>query len=203
VEEIFYQNLSTNTQIELARQGIHTVGDAIKVISQTEEVLIKTYIPQTNNSESNIVEHQNKFEKKFSESKFKRHSDQNVESGKWCSFHKSKSHNTNECRKLNEEKEKQTDRKSYSLIEPRPRIGVIKLDTLVNDKPTTSLLDTGSTYTYIPESFIDRLNLKPQDTKPITSQTADGRDITVSKLADFNLKFSSYPMYSIKLQNMC
>ncbi|MGL5709110.1 MAG: reverse transcriptase domain-containing protein [Aeromonas sp.] len=185
IEEIFYQNLSPCTQIELARQGIYNIQDAIRTINQTEEVLIKTYKPENtkfiNNTE---FKHKREYENRT----------------KWCSYHKVNSHNTEECRSKQETQNKERVNKTFSLIDNKPRIGVMKLEVSVNNINAVAILDSGSSYSYIPESQINEMNLKTETCSNMQSETADGRTIEVNKLTNADLVFKEIPNAKYKLK---
>ncbi|MGL5708363.1 MAG: reverse transcriptase domain-containing protein, partial [Aeromonas sp.] len=185
IEEIFYQNLATCTQIELARQGVNNIKDALSVIHQTEEILIKTFKPEKYKGQ------ESKDSKKMNNHDFKQ---------KWCSFHKVNSHSTDECRSKPDNTTKERHNKTFSLIDKRPQIGVIKLPIEINNVAANAIIDSGSSYSYIPESRVKEMNLKAQHHSPINSETADGRTIEVNKITNTEMSFKEIPNAAYKLK---
>jgi hypothetical protein len=199
IEEIFYQNLSPTTQVELARHGIDCVASAIKIISQTEEILIKTHKRSIQEHEPRWADHSYTRCEELPKTANNFKASQKEKEKKWCNVNKTNTHDTKDCRKLKEEKRSNNENKTYGLIEQRPKIGMIRLEAYICGIKANVILDSGSNYSYIPEGSITKLKLKPKNTTAISLETADGRNVTVNSIADSHISFEEIPNARYKL----
>ncbi|KAG0423627.1 hypothetical protein DMUE_6136, partial [Dictyocoela muelleri] len=91
---------------------------------------------------------------------------------KWCSFHKTKTHNNSECNflknKLNKDNSTKSSynnqNKSLVLLEPKTSNENLKIEIIVNSSIQFAILDTGSNFNLISENKLNELSI---DTKNI------------------------------------
>jgi predicted aspartyl protease len=110
---------------------------------------------------------------------------------KWCNFHKTQTHDTEECRAANKptDKNKSEQKTTYAIRESKLVPRNIDLDIIIGNKKTTALVDTGSAETYISEKLVNELNLESTQLKTsTTAEFADGSTKPVEKST--NIEFS-------------
>ncbi|MGL4850979.1 MAG: pol polyprotein, partial [Clostridium sp.] len=109
---------------------------------------------------------------------------------KYCKFHRSPFHNTNECRAA---KKKQESTSNLGILQPPNQIITntkrthISLPITINNQTYSFIVDTGATENFISKDLADKIKIKPHKIhQPIT--LADGREINI--LEESELQFS-------------
>ncbi|KAF9763216.1 hypothetical protein NGRA_1418 [Nosema granulosis] len=98
---------------------------------------------------------------------------------KWCKYHKSKTHNTEECFKLARRDEERRSRNytktttsqndNYVMCEPRDDTKSIEIRVHFDKWSEKAILDTGSNRNYISETVVKEWKLKVQEDQKITT----------------------------------
>lgn len=175
-EETFYQGLDDLTKLEMTRLNIITYKEMYQVITETEKLLIQQYSYKQRYDYNEDTT--NKGYKKNYEKYVKK---------KWCKIHRSRSHNTEECRKqsTNTENEK---KRSYAIMEPNVKPKNIELNLKIKEKVYEALIDTGSVYNYITEKVVNENSIKKCTMNEIAqAELANGQLIKINEKCE--LKF--------------
>ena len=121
---------------------------------------------------------------------------------KWCSIHKSRFHNTSECRE-NSSKYRNTSKfeNSFSnskhssssailLRQPDDPIGIITLEGYIKKTKLDFIIDSGAENSLISERIVKELDVEIEIINKITVQTANFKNIHVTQKAtiEFQLK---------------
>lgn len=141
-------SLPTHYQKEIYKRGLATAKEIFDYVSKEEDMKIRfgkeAPTPQYINSTSST--------------EFK---------NKWCRYHRSRYHNTDECLKGNSDrKTKETnpkENKHFLISENRQKTKEIILEAKVKEKTMGCLIDTGAQYNCISRSCLNRLSIEEHE----------------------------------------
>ncbi|KAG0435296.1 hypothetical protein DMUE_4785, partial [Dictyocoela muelleri] len=184
LRESFYYGLSKRTQLEMTRLNIHDIDSMFTIIDTTEEALNEQL------SETLIKSKSNK-------SGFKSHKTQTKnESKKFCSYHKTNTHDDTTCRAIKKEnklkiynsnREKDQKRCNPMIKESKVETQTLETEVTINDKSYIFLLDTGSAFSYVERKLIEETNLKCEDTNKTKAILIGGTAVESSQEANLEL----------------
>ncbi|KAG0438898.1 Retrovirus-related Pol polyprotein from transposon [Dictyocoela muelleri] len=173
VHEVFFNGLANETKLELSKYFKKDFKSIYESILTTECMLIenlnKEVMKYGNEYDTDTFQSQN--ERKYKEKGF---SPKHPVQRKFCSYHKSHSHNDVECRARKQKDKKEyvdnSDKKLMSLQEPKPVARTIHIPITYNDKEYKAILDTGSELNYVSNEIIienDKAIINETGTKTI------------------------------------
>lgn len=184
MKEIFLSGLHPECQIEMVKLQLTDINDITNHISNIEEVILSN-IKQT--------KPENNFKKK-----------EYFKPLKYCSYHKSNFHSSDECRKYNELKEKRNQTrdvynqrkhgKDSANIILSTTSKIFNLEVSFNNSNVKALLDTGATNSFVNSEIADKLNLTCEETKPHNISFANNSNhyVTQNSLLILVFKFREY-----------
>lgn len=138
----------------MVRLNVQNTIGIYNLIHTTEEMLAE--------QEASIGNKREDYKKRKND--FKRNEWKNE---KYCSFHKTKTHDSSNCRVMNknikEKKEDHSDRNAF-IQEPIIHSKVLEIEGSINDHNSKFLIDTGSSKTYVKEEIAENLKLRTTGT---------------------------------------
>ncbi|KAG0436847.1 Retrovirus-related Pol polyprotein from transposon 17.6 [Dictyocoela muelleri] len=199
IEETFCNGLNENVKLEMLKskrtnaeeiyQSIYLVEDILiqklttTISAKTQDACIRAY---------NFSHPANKESKKYPEEKQRR---------KFCKYHKSKTHNTNECitltktRKKNYTKREDTPRKdaehshNYGITSQCTDEKVLEIPIKINDIQLDAMIDTGADKNYISTDVVSKLQIETEEMEaPLPAECANGDLITITHTAKIRFK---------------
>ncbi|KAG0434429.1 hypothetical protein DMUE_5191 [Dictyocoela muelleri] len=123
--------------------------------------------------EKDIFSKQDKYNEEKHHSKQNKIQNKNMTKKKYCTFHKSRTHNDKECRAKNKSNKPDNNNKGEKLLslqEPLPTLKTILIPVTYNNKQYNAILDTGSEFNYVSEEKVEINNnslIKNIPNKPI------------------------------------
>lgn len=130
-EEAFYTGLSNISKVEMRRHNIVSFKDMYDTIHSTEQLILHN-TNAYNRTHSNDKRPENSYRK------------ENTSNKKYCTFHKTNTRDTKECRKVNANTTKSDEKKSYAIMEKRTQPKTMELKITTKNKSYNGLIDTGS-----------------------------------------------------------
>ena len=120
-----------------------------------------------------------------------------ITTGQYCSYHKSRTHNTSECKAkgLHKIDEPQV------IVEQPVRLQDTVIDLTINTAKQTALLDTGATFSYTRESVWLELGVAyNQNANQQEVRLANGNCLEVMGIADieFSIRSNPYATYKVR-----
>ena len=121
---------------------------------------------------------------------------------KWCENHKSRTHDTANCRGIKKADSNLSDNQTYILKEPKIAPKLIEMEAKLNDKEVAIIFDTWATHNYVNEKIVQRLNIPTNNIEtPVETEMADGSKIKVKQTAQIQFylqgSFSYRYIYSV------
>ncbi|MGL5708014.1 MAG: retropepsin-like aspartic protease, partial [Aeromonas sp.] len=161
-EEFFFNGLTKRTQLEMARLNVKNLSEMYNIIRTTENTMIEQIKNFRSNRKSNFMESTEKLNSKRQDT---------GKSSKYCSYHKSTNHSSEECRtknkvkKFNKQYENKNIDKTLALREPLIKFKSLETKCRINNKNFQAIIDTGSAYNYIRSDIVKELKLSPETTE--------------------------------------
>jgi hypothetical protein len=185
VEEFFYNGLTKRTQLEMVRLNVKNTSEMLCIIQTTENTMIE----QMRNSKSTNNKQNNE---QFENRKFK-HENENKPK-KFCEFHKSTGHSTEECRSrktFNSKKFNNNERegKSLALCEPKAKPKALETTCTINGHTLNTMIDTGSAFNYNKEEVTTKTGIQPIPTEVHQTCMANGENVQSDKKILTNILF--------------
>ncbi|KCZ74767.1 hypothetical protein H311_04265, partial [Anncaliia algerae PRA109] len=199
-EEAFITGLCVETRIEMINlkyyDNIHMMIDHIK---EVEKVIKENVLTDKHNITNNVEEIKNSNYDWKNKPKKPIKSKQWFE--KWCKICKSSTHNTKESFKLNKDKlyvkgySKSDDSKnnkiagkndpkdktrSYILKNNYRTVGLLRINSYINEKPYEAIFDCGSEYNFINESIVGECKLKREPIKEFALTYGNGETSVIN-----------------------
>ncbi|KAG0420175.1 hypothetical protein EQH57_0269, partial [Dictyocoela roeselum] len=196
MQEIFFAGLDESTRIEITRYADRTYAKIIENLLNLEVVLISKFNREFDemNTMANKPDTRHHLEREQQHRYNTRQVNKTLPSTrisrKYCSFHKTSTHNDSECRAINKGKGDKNGEKTFTIKENPITPKTIEVDIKIKGSDFKALIDTGSVDNYIPEHVAKEMKLifkKKRNTKKI--EIADGSlvDITHDTKLEFQL----------------
>jgi hypothetical protein len=114
---------------------------------------------------------------------------------KWCSFHRSKFHNTDECMTLKNKKNKDDNETNNLIIREEDTKNIdVSITGKLEGTEVSILLDTGSKLSFISDKCLERTGKHPEIYEtPVTIQTANGEIEKIEKSVEMNINIPQIP----------
>ncbi|KAG0442508.1 Transposon Tf2-9 polyprotein [Dictyocoela muelleri] len=167
-EESFFEGLSDNTLLYLSQQSINDRNTAIDNLLKIENSLIMIFEKQKINDSMNAENIRNNNNNLVANKLMNNGKDPFIK--KWCSIHKTSSHNDNECyfKKRNDieksGKFKQDDLNkkhfNYIIFESFSKLKILKIKLNINNVEYSGIIDTGATNSFLSNKIVDKHELK-------------------------------------------
>ena len=148
LEDAFFENLHPSAQTRITELGLTSSSEIVEMIERIENQTITQNITSKAHTGPNKSNYTEKLHKNI-ESKPK----------KWCDYHKSPTHNNQDCNAQNKEKRDNQSNRRINLLARELDTSMI-LDSSINGHLIKSLLDTGAQANYISESVAIQCGLK-------------------------------------------
>ncbi|KAG0436051.1 Retrovirus-related Pol polyprotein from transposon opus, partial [Dictyocoela muelleri] len=190
IKETFLNNLDYEAKLELTRFPTADIPNIITQITTVENIIIE------NLSLSLTLEYESKPSNNYQPNKntyrpIKNHKD--AKEVKFCSFHKTHTHNDTECRAINKRKRCEETSRDKTLIvqETSPKIKNIEVDIKIKEKTYNAILDTGSSENCIPEKICTELDIRTNKLNQVrTIELANGTSEEIKY--DAKIEFSLF-----------
>jgi hypothetical protein len=178
-EEIFYNGLTKRTQLEMSRLNVKNLGEMYQIIHTTECTMIEQMNARLDKKHFNEP---NKTEKTYYKNNAR----------KYCTYHHSTSHNTDECySKKKNESNNNNKSTNMAIKEPKTAAKCIEMDSNVNNKQVKILFDTGSVFNYANENLVNTLNVTTTNIEEVKVEMANGNSLPVNKSCDVKLQLQA------------
>jgi hypothetical protein len=203
IEEVFINGLSKRCRLELVRLNITTFADAFNIINETEETMIDQLreMSKNNKRKSHQINNESKTNKMSFNKENKREFNNDKPKTKWCEFHKSKSHNTQECRRRTAETKSENKKETFAVREATLIPKTIDLDIIIKGKKVKALIDTGAAENYVCQNLIRDLNIPMQPLKEcLTAEMANGFTTQVENSASISFNIQGDTMIEYKTE---
>lgn len=170
IQEALFNGLTNRTKLEMSRLNIRNIEEMYNLINTTE----KTMIEQMSTRKPQI-----KKEKSYRQVN-QQNMPQITSRNKYCTFHHSKTHSTEECRMKDRSEEgkygnkKQYESKSLALNEPNAPKNSLEMQGKLINTNVQIIIDTGSAYNYINKAIVRKLNLMTEEIENKTMIMANG-----------------------------
>lgn len=136
---------------------------------------------------------------KHNEKVFGRSGKQNNQTSKskFCTFHKSTTHNTDECRNKNissrNNSEDRTDTKNRTLAlrEPNNLPKALEITGYVSNTKANLLIDTGSAFNYIKTELAEKLKLASHQTQKHEATMANWQTVSSEKISELSFRIQN------------
>lgn len=144
-EELFFQNLESETKLELIKQQLTTTEKAIEYISVIENTLISIEQNELINKHPNILKPNHP---EYNALNYTKNSEEVRK--KYCPYHKSRFHDKSECNKMKDKSKNYTNPNKpkndfvNTIKEPLNNTSLIKLPIKINKYEALAMVDTGS-----------------------------------------------------------
>ncbi|KAG0435920.1 Transposon Tf2-6 polyprotein, partial [Dictyocoela muelleri] len=203
--EAFYNGLSKRCQLEMARLNVKDCKEMYALINSTEETLIEQI--------RSIQPKKNKHKGTPQNSRYSKRL-YNSDNNKYCTHHKVKTHNTNECKALKRKQElsnKSNDHnntsQTYAIKEIRPKTTALESTGYIKNKLVNFIIDTGSAYSYIDSKIVNEIDLECYKVEDMEAITVTGDTVKSNKEAKVPLriqgdKCNEYTVTARVLKNM-
>lgn len=181
IKEVFLKNLNKNTKLLALDKDLSEPLEIVEYISQRDEIIQEDRMRFRNNS---------------NKKNFTSNSEKNK---KYCKYHKTNYHSTEECNFL-KNKEKNKDSSAYSFSEILPKFKLPTINTQINNLTNRALIDTGATENFISKKLVNKLNLKTRKIKSRKIELANTAIVETSEMVNIELKIKNSPntIYKIK-----
>ncbi|KAG0420637.1 hypothetical protein EQH57_0071 [Dictyocoela roeselum] len=204
-QEIFNCGLHERVRFEIYKSNQRDFNCILTTLLNMESFIIENESQRERNFNGNkgndFIKSENK-DQNFSRV-FKSKHHEKVH-GKYCTLHKTSSHNNDECRKQQggkNEHNKRSASKNYLMSEPCPPAKIVKIPIDINGNEISGIIDTGSDKNFITAKIANENDLNPRKMeKEENVQIADGRYITIKREIDLNFSLlnDSQTMYQSK-----
>lgn len=215
MESAFFMNLEPFTAIHLQSHKLSNIHDAMEKLVDLENSIIARVEIEGIKRNHQIIKN-NKYGKQIRDvdekSKYKsekgKFRPKGYQSGKWCNYHKTKSHNDSECnfQKTNksEKNPKPRDERSNAIIMNKKEIQpVLKANIKAGTPEINALFDTGSSVSLIDYNLCIANELKIENVDSNLKGevfAANGHKIDVIGKVQLNVKFPSIPSTEFKIE---
>ncbi|KAG0435960.1 Retrovirus-related Pol polyprotein from transposon 17.6, partial [Dictyocoela muelleri] len=180
IRDGFIKGLGEYTDFEICKQNLHDIKEILEYLTRLEKKLI---------SRTRNLKFEGKNDKKINYEKLE------IKKSKWCQFHRSKSHNKDECfennnhnsNKNNNNFKKKDD--NFILKEPDIQRKSLEVEGSINDKNIIFTIDTGASRNYIQKDYVKKLKLPYYETSPIKTIFGNNNSESSDKIVECKLKF--------------
>ncbi|KAG0435924.1 Retrovirus-related Pol polyprotein from transposon opus, partial [Dictyocoela muelleri] len=198
IEEVFCNSLNENVKLEMLKSEKTNAEEIYQSIYLVEDILIQKFITAlSTKKQENYIRTANHVRPTNTKSqKYPEHRQQQ----KFCKYHKSKTHDTNECIALSKIKRKNTrkdDNKkkdiepshNYGITSQYTNIKVLEIPIRINDLQLTAMIDTGADKNYISKDIITKIQIETDKMeKPLPAECANGDLINITHTAKISFK---------------
>ncbi|KAG0435534.1 hypothetical protein DMUE_4686 [Dictyocoela muelleri] len=160
LESKFIENLTAETKIKMIESEKNDIQDIIEYITNIENV-VANFKNNIKGEPSQILNFKKVHDKNFNQ--------------KYCKFHKSKTHNTNECYSI---KKNPTNHKNNFIVKNNNKsLSLLYVNAEVQDVKIDVIVDTGSNYSLISKKTFEKLSISETKIDIIKLQTASNEII--------------------------
>ncbi|KAG0435158.1 hypothetical protein DMUE_4851 [Dictyocoela muelleri] len=186
-ETKFLENITTETRIRMSEMEKETSKDIVNYISKVEETIHNDRRYNKHKDISKLYERKNNIETE----------DRN----KYCSFHKTKTHNTADCfgKKRSENENKFNSNNNLIIKNSNLEGELLYLNSKISGQEIRCIVDTGSTYSVISKKFTDENNIETSNIKPVYLTTASEDSIKTDKKFSTNINFTEMPNATLRV----
>ena len=145
--ESFYTNLHYITKLEMQRQGIEKAKDIFDRIQKVEEM---------------IFEQLNHLKFHYGNYNEQNHTDRRTNDQKFCHYHMTRTHNSEECKALKRNKDQRKPKhndKNNLIQETTHPVEPLNTTIYIRNKKVTAILDTGASGNYLSKNTAEKLGI--------------------------------------------
>lgn len=161
IKEIFLKNLNKSTKLLALDKDLTEPEEIVEYITQREEIF-----KQDSRKEYGKINYQNKY----------------------CKYHKTKTHSTEECYKL-----KSKNSSNYLFKENCPKFKLPIIKIFINNLEAIALLDTGSTENFITKGLIEKALIKTEITGNREIELANQSKVNIKNKTKLEFKINNIP----------
>ncbi|KAG0420334.1 Retrovirus-related Pol polyprotein from transposon 17.6 [Dictyocoela roeselum] len=196
IQEVFFAGLNDLTRFEITRYSDKSYESVLNNLQSLDSLLIEKFRNSQDlesdvyyrNKDNTPYENSRKTRGRYKETGYKYNPDTKP---KYCTLHKSHTHNNEECRARKKgENKSNSESKTFVIKETVARPKTIDIPIKIKNNNYRALIDTGSVENYLPSHIVSDLKL-PANKKstPNKVEIANGTiiEVTHDTICDFHL----------------
>ncbi|KAG0440307.1 Retrovirus-related Pol polyprotein from transposon 17.6 [Dictyocoela muelleri] len=188
LESRFIENLTVETRIKMSEMEKFTCEDIVKYISAVEATIKEDY--EKMNRFKNFKNDSNNGKYLYNLGKNpKNFASKNKFNNQYCTFHKTKTHDTKDCIKLKQISKHSKNESNLVVKNFEEKSELLVIEAKINQIKCECLIDTGSNYSIISKKSQEELNLKPTKINSIRLQTASNNFIKAKEKINTQINF--------------